>query len=261
VFIHDIEFAGESCTGKFKRVKKTLFSKLKDTKADKIAVLITRLDDISWITNLRGSDIPYNPVFFSFAILYFDDDKEHLALFADKDKFNSESHKQHLKENNIQLFNYNEIYSKLITETDGYLLITAKDSMNENLYNIITKNKKLGQFKIIDNDVVKHTKCIKTERELNGLRDCNLRVGAALVNYLAWLEREVNKKNNITEYEAAIMSAKFRAKQKYYMGESFSTISSTGPNAAIIHYKPEENDSALIKNDQIYLIDSGGQFV
>jgi Xaa-Pro aminopeptidase len=261
VIIHEIEFSGESCAQKYKRVKNTLLTKNKDIKDDKIALFITRLDDIAWLTNLRGSDISYNPVFFSFAILYFDGEKEHLTLFVDQDKFNSDVHKQHLKDNNIILFSYDDVYSKLASETEGFLLIADKESMNQNIYESIKKNMKEDQFKIIESDAVEYTKHIKTERELKGLRECNIRDGAALVNYFAWLEKELEKRDNLTEYEAAVKSAEFRSKQSRFMGESFAPISSTGPNAAIIHYKPDEKESSIIKKDQIYLLDSGGQYV
>jgi Xaa-Pro aminopeptidase len=185
----------------------------------------------------------------------------YLHLFADKEKFDSDECRKHLEENKLTLFDYNDIYSKLISDTEGFVLIADKESLNRNLYNIITKNKKEGEYKIIDDDVVEHTKNIKTERELKGLRECNIRDGAALVNYFAWLEKELEHRDNITEYEAAQKSAEYRGKQDRFMGESFCAISSSGGNAAIIHYKPDANTSAIVKKENIYLIDSGGQYL
>src|SRR5690606_2912921 len=118
VIVHHVEYAGESCLQKYKRVKETLLSKVKNH--TKIALLITRLDDIACIniiilgiTNLRGKDIPYNPVFFSFAIFFIDDKEEYVNLFADKEKFDTPEILQHLKDNRITLFSYEELYYSL----------------------------------------------------------------------------------------------------------------------------------------------------
>lgn len=93
------------------------------------------------------------------------------------------------------------------------------------------------------------------------MKECHIYDGAALVAFLAWLEHTVHIKNEkVTEFEAAEKAFYFRSQQKYNMGLSFDTISSTGPNAAIVHYKPSENESSVINPDHIYLVDSGGQY-
>jgi Xaa-Pro aminopeptidase len=90
-----------------------------------------------------------------------------------------------------------------------------------------------------------------------------VRDAVALVRYFAWLENElvVNKNTNLNEYDAAIQSEKFRAMGDRYMGLSFSTISSTGSNAAIIHYEPTKEKNSIVSKDQVYLIDSGAQYL
>lgn len=268
VIIHDLKYAGESPLQKYKRTKEKLQKSVPDVK--KIALLIIRLDDIAWLTNLRGRDIEFNPVFFSFAILYSNETEEFLHLFANSDKFESENIKSHLKENNITLFSYADIYDRIqLKNIDNhlkdYLLVCDKGSLNQNLFNMIsnTYGDDQSKYKLIDQDPVEHTKAVKTDREIKGLRDCNIRDGAALVKYFAWLENELVVKGNtgLTEYEAAQQCSKFRAEQDVFMGESFETISASGPNAAIIHYKPDVTSSANMRKDFIHLLDSGGQYL
>jgi Xaa-Pro aminopeptidase len=105
-------------------------------------------------------------------------------------------------------------------------------------------------------------KAIKNETELEGMRACHIRDGAALAEFFAWLENElVCKRSKLNELEAADKLEQIRSRNQNFVGLSFDTISSTGPNAAIIHYKPEEGKCAVIDSDAIYLCDSGAQYL
>lgn len=105
-------------------------------------------------------------------------------------------------------------------------------------------------------------KAVKNEVELEGMRNCHIRDGAALTEYFAWLENElVNKKAKLDEVEAADKLEQIRSKNEHFVGLSFDTISSTGPNAAVIHYKPEKGSCSIIDPDAIYLCDSGAQYL
>lgn len=103
-------------------------------------------------------------------------------------------------------------------------------------------------------------KAIKTPEELNGMRDCHLRDGAALIHYFAWLEQKLLSGDKLDEVDAADRLEQFRAAQEHFVGLSFATISSSGSNGAIIHYKPEKETCKVIDPTQIYLCDSGGQY-
>lgn len=105
------------------------------------------------------------------------------------------------------------------------------------------------------------SKAIKTKEELEGMRQCHLRDGAALVQYLAWLEKKLLDGEKLDEVEGADRLEQFRAAQDKYVGLSFATISSTGSNGAIIHYKPEKETCKVIDPAHIYLVDSGGQYL
>lgn len=108
--------------------------------------------------------------------------------------------------------------------------------------------------------MINDAKAIKNEAELNGMRECHLRDGAALVRFFAWLEKQLASGVQLDEVDAADQLEKFRAEQRDYVGLSFDTISATGSNGAIIHYKPEKGNCKVIDPKQIYLCDSGGQY-
>lgn len=105
-------------------------------------------------------------------------------------------------------------------------------------------------------------KAIKNDAELEGMRACHVRDGAALTEYFAWLENElINKKTVLDEVDASDKLEEIRSKHKYFVGLSFDTISSTGANAAVIHYKAEKDNCSIIDPKAIYLCDSGAQYL
>jgi len=108
---------------------------------------------------------------------------------------------------------------------------------------------------------VAEAKAIKNEVETEGFRQCHIRDGAALVRYFSWLEDHLDKGGKLSEFEAATKLEEYRSQLDLFMGLSFDTISSTGPNGAIIHYQPPAEGSAVIQRDQLYLCDSGGQYL
>jgi len=104
-------------------------------------------------------------------------------------------------------------------------------------------------------------KAIKNETELEGFRQCHIRDGAALARYFSWLEEQLNQGVEVSESQGSDQVAKFRSELDMFQGLSFETISSAGPNGAIIHYSPDPNDCDIIQKDQIYLCDSGGHYL
>ena len=272
VLIHEFKYHGEKCEEKFLKLYNTVKSK-NEVDSKKLGFLLVKLDDIAWLTNLRGQDIDYNPVFFSYCILYYDLDlnKFECHLFSDKRKFNSEEVQAHLKNNNITLFSYEDLFKRVkgfgdLNEEDKskyseYLLVVDETSINQNVFQII-QSQEIYKFKKISTNCAEFTKYIKNDTEIRGFKDCHVRDGAALVRYFAWLEDQiVNKNQQINEFDAAKKSAVFRAEGKLFMGESFECISSTGSNAAIIHYKPDNTNSSIIDKDKVYLCDSGAQYL
>ncbi|KAI8265212.1 putative Xaa-Pro aminopeptidase P [Colletotrichum sp. SAR 10_98] len=246
---------------------KDVKSKLKDLRQDlekknSHAFVVSMLDEIAWLFNLRGDDIPYNPVFFSYAIIT----NESATLYIDKSKL-GEATRKYLSDNGIAIKSYESIFeaiSALRSSVDR-----ADDGLVSKRFIISTKaswalKRSLGGDGLVDEvrSPIGDSKAVKNKTEMAGMRACHIRDGAALIEYFAWLEDQlVAKKAVLDEVQAADKLEQLRSKHKDFVGLSFDTISSTGANAAVIHYKPERGACSVIDPNAIYLCDSGAQFL
>ena len=273
VIILPVKYTGKSVLEKYKEVttklneeikskEEVLYNKNPNIKILKKRYLISRLDDIAWLLNLRGNDIPYNPVFFSYGLLYITENDNYFHLFSDKSKFEKEEIKSHLEENKITLHDYDEIYKVLSISSDDTLTIVDTDSSNNRMFNLILNNKN-GLHISIDKDIIEHIKSVKNETEILGFKQSNIRDCVALINFFSWLEEEltVKKRTDLNEYEIGLMNKKFREEQELFMGESFAPICAAGPNAAIIHYMQNESLHSDMSISKIILCDTGGQYM
>lgn len=204
--------------------------------------------------NLRGSDIPFNPVFFAYAVVTASDVS--LYLF-DPTRLDDATRKS--LPAGVQVRPYSEFIADMAhfgASVDAGRRVVVDSSCNWAIVEAI------GTEKVrIAPSPVDAAKAVKNEIELDGMRRCHIRDAAALCNFFGWLEHELAAKNVISECDAAERLEAFRAEQADFVGLSFDTISSAGPNAAIIHYKPEESTCARVTTDQIFLLDSGGQYL
>lgn len=218
-------------------------------------LVVTALDEVAWVLNLRGSDIPYNPVFFSFVII----EKDVLRIFIDASRYTkevaeflaSEAPKENIKVEPYD--NVNVTLSELAKNLTSFVWLSPKASFS--LVNLIPKENLLSEITPIC-----LMKAVKNPTEIKGMRNAHIKDAAALCCYFDWLEKNVDKEN-ITEISGAKKLEEFRALQEDFMGPSFSTISSVGPHGAIIHYSPDENTDVRITRDSVYLCDSGGQYL
>lgn len=237
---------GRSFVQKIEELRKQLQSK------GAYGFVATMLDEVAWLFNLRGTDVPYNPVFFTFAIVTMD----RTVLYVNESQLTNEV-REHLG-SSVVLRPYTAFYDDLRSmkhqlPPSQKLLIGRRAS-----YAVFQA---LGaDFTLIGRSLVVDAKGIKNPVELEGFREAHLRDGAALVSYFAWLEDALTKGETVTETQAANMLTAFRQKQPGFQGLSFTTISSTGPNGAIIHYSPPEEGSPAIDRDSLYLCDSGAHF-
>jgi Xaa-Pro aminopeptidase len=162
---------------------------------------------------------------------------------------------EYLNQNNIEIKPYSHVFSDL-EKYEGKIAVDPK-TCNHKAYSSV----KDGHLIEVDS-LIGALKLVKTETELNGYRSSQIRDGAALAKFFAWLENELlNKGSKITEYEASEKLCEFRAQQDLYKGPSFPPILGSGPNGAIIHYRPTEENSAVIDADAMLLCDSGGQYL
>lgn len=212
-------------------------------------MLLSMLDEIAWVLNLRGSDIEFNPVFFSWLVVSVSPRKA--TLFINGDKISGIT--DYLSSQGISVEPYDAVGAYLRT-LEGTVLANA-DETNAALYACIDKP-------LSTMTPVKYMKAVKSDREVAGMRDCQVRDGAAVVRYFSWLKKQLSEgRQDITEYSGAQELLGFRSKMQHFVGASFDTISSVGPNAAVIHYKPERETALTITTNQIYLLDSGGQYL
>ncbi|KAJ0386619.1 hypothetical protein COL922a_004012 [Colletotrichum nupharicola] len=246
---------------------KDVKSKLKDLRQDlekknSHAFVVSMLDEIAWLFNLRGDDIPYNPVFFSYAIITNDS----ATLYIDKSKL-GEATRAYLSDNGIAIKSYESIFEAISALRSS--VERADDSLVSKRFIISTKaswalKRSLGGDGLVGEvrSPIGDSKAVKNKTEMAGMRACHIRDGAALIEYFAWLEDQlVAKKAVLDEVQAADKLEQLRSKHKDYVGLSFDTISSTGANAAVIHYKPERGACSVIDPNAIYLCDSGAQFL
>jgi Xaa-Pro aminopeptidase len=241
VFRHEDIYSGRTATAKISDLTGKMTEKYLFTNA---------LDEIAWLLNLRGSDIDFNPVFFSY-LLVEKGEINRVHLFIRQSKV---SHlNEYFQDITVIVHDYDEIADFLSGIQEAVLVDGSKCS--EMLY---LKLKHPVPVKVSISDL----KAVKNDREIQGFRDSHVRDALAVCRYLAWLEADVLKSpGRLTEFSAAAELERIRAEDPLNRGLSFATISSVGSNAAIIHYKPKEEDCKVITKDEIYLLDSGGHYL
>ena len=245
LLVLDTKYAGQDHHDKIKLLQKELET------SNAWGLLVSALDDIAWLFNLRGSDIQFNPVFHSYALITSNE----VTLYIDPVKVTMKV-KAHL--GSVVTKPYEQVFAdlKATKSSDKALLIDSRCSLA--LVEAYGFDKPLV---LQSKPVVQYLKAIKNSAEQQGFRECHKRDASALIRYLAWLEKELETNTKLTEAEGADKLESFRSKLELFQGLSFDTISSTGPNGAIIHYKPEHGTCAAIRKDQMYLVDSGGQYL
>lgn len=209
---------------------------------------------------LTACSIPYNPVFFSYASVTPDA----ATLYINSDKLTPEV-KEHLGDA-VTIRPYDAIFedSKAMSAARAAATSETKEKFllsNEASWALSLA---LGGEEATEEarSPITDAKSMKNEAEMQGMRNCHIRDGAALSEYFAWLEDElINKKTVLDEVDAADKLEAIRSKHRWFVGLSFDTISSTGPNAAVIHYSPEKGACSVIDPNAVYLCDSGAQYL
>ncbi|KAL6242670.1 hypothetical protein RBB50_010316 [Rhinocladiella similis] len=259
VIVLDEKYAGKS----FKEKLEDLRKELKKKKAT--GMVVSMLDEVAWLFNLRGSDIPYNPVFFSYAAVTHDS----ATLYVDSSKLGPEV-KEYLG-GSVEIKPYNALFDDLTSLSEASSKDVQQDGATQaHDPKLLLSNKSSwalslglgGEEKVEQGrSPLSDAKAIKNDTELEGMRQCHIRDGAALIEYFAWLEHELLSGAWIDEVQGADKLQEIRSKGEHFMGLSFDTISSTGPNAAVIHYSPERGNCSVIDPKQVYLCDSGAQYL
>ena len=265
VLILPVEFTGQEVSQKYEIIDLALQiiidsdGSLKNCK--NYRMLISRLDDIAWLLNLRGNDIPYNPVFFSYALFCKTDEGLFTQLFVNTNKFDSPEIKKYCEENKIKLFDYNNILVELENCPNDVITFLDEESTNHRMYEKILEKCK-DKLYFLNEDIIEDIKSVKNKVEINGYRNANLKDSIALIKFFSWMEEELVTKNrtDLNEYQIGVKNKQVREEQEHFMGESFAPICAAGPNAAIIHYEQNENLHSDANKNLIILCDTGAQY-
>ncbi len=209
---------------------------------------ISASENIAWLLNIRGEDSKFTPIPNTYLTL---DSKKRVNLFCDLKKITN-SFKKNFKHMKFIDIKYTDFFLKKIK--DKKILI---DSTSCSIYfeNILKKNNRITEFL----DPIYSLKSIKSKIEIKNTIDAHVYDGAALTKFLFWLKKNY-RKSNVYEISAQEKLLKFRKENKNFKFLSFPTISGSGPNGAIIHYKASKKSNRKLKKGDIYLVDSGGQY-
>jgi Xaa-Pro aminopeptidase len=247
VVAHDIAYAGQSAADK--RTK--LAEDLRKKKCS--AAIISDTASIAWLLNIRGGDVPNTPLALSFAILH---DDARVSWFIAPEKIPANLG-QHLGDDIIPCppDEFARALDKLAL-ADKKIAVDPEQTANWILERLRTAKANLD----LSDDPCTLPKACKNPIEIQGMRECHKRDGTALVSFLAWLYKNYPA-GNVTELDAEHKLAEFRAKQKLYQGPSFDTIAGAGGHGAIVHYRATAETNRRLKTNEMFLLDSGGQYL
>ena len=238
----DKKITGESHQIKISKVS----TYLKKYKCDYL--FVTAPENIAWLLNIRGYDNPTSPIPNSLLII-----SKSKKIFLIVEKYKITKLISEKKLNKKQIIDPNNISNLLNTLNSGNILIDEKtcsiflEKILDKRFNLIKKEDPIYFLKSIKNDV-----------EINNMIKTHIIDGVALTKFIYWLKNK--KQLNITEVDAQNKLEKFRKLNSKYLFPSFQTISGSGKNGAIVHYRARKNNTKLLKKDEIFLCDSGGQY-
>lgn len=242
-WILDEKYAGESASSKLSKIRE----KMKENKAS--VHVLTSLDDIVWLLNIRGNDIPCNPVVLSYLVLT--ETEGHLFI---QEKALSAEVKSYLQDLGLEIHSYDSVYD-FVSEIKGETILLEKAHVNYSIFQSLA-----GDNTIIDMvNPAALMKAIKNPIEMENIRKAHIKDGVAVTKYIYWLKKNIGK-IPMDELSVAEKLESLRKEQEGYIEPSFETISAYGPNAAMCHYQPTEEDFAQLKQEGFYLVDSGGQY-
>lgn len=242
-----LEICGMSTSDKLKGLRKCL----KESGAN--SGFFSALDEVMWLFNIRGEDIEYNPVAYSYAYV----DKKSAVLFIGREAI-SDDLIHYGQQEGFAVVAYGGLLAYLSRElSDKKKILLDLSSLNYEIYREIEK--KAGKV-ICEMSPLRKMKAIKNEAEIRSLKNYFLQDSVAVTKFLYWIDRELENGSMVTETVAAGKLKNLRENIEGYLCDSFSTISAYGKNAAVIHYEPSDEHHVIIQNKGFLLVDSGGQY-
>ena len=242
-YVHDEAYAGESATSKIERTIEAVESMGAD------AMLVSSLDEIAWLFNLRGNDVEFTPVVTAYAYVADGD----CNIFIDKDKVTREV-EVHLKECHVRVRDYDDVQHFLERRSEHDTVLIDPNSVSDTMANALPCQK------IYTTSPITGMKAIKNEVQIAGIRQAMEHDGAAMVRLLKWVEENAAR-GTVTELDVWEQGKKERARCEMYRGDSFAMIAGYKEHGAIVHYQADEQSASTLQGEGLLLIDSGGQYL
>ena len=242
---HPKKYAGQSIEEKLEKLRQ----QMKEVKVK--AHILTSLDSIAWLFNIRGTDVEFNPVVIAYAIIT----PKKAMLFTDMEKI-TRAVRRHLGET-VQVYDYDDFRKQLKKLAKSELKVWLDpNSVSYWIVDILKKDCDL----FFKESPVTRLKALKNKTEITGAKAAHIRDGVAMVKFLHWLERTVPQ-GGVTEISASQKLEEFRQELDLYQGPSFETIAGYQEHGAIVHYASTPQTDVELKPRGIFLIDSGGQYL
>ncbi|MEG1649985.1 MAG: aminopeptidase P family N-terminal domain-containing protein, partial [Rikenellaceae bacterium] len=247
IIVLDAAITGENTTAKISRLRNEL--ELKENEV----YLVSALDEVAWLMNIRGADVDYNPVAIAYAAVELDKQ----ILFIDKTKVEPNIENK-LKAQNIEIREYND-FDNYIAGLKNKILILNSDRINYHIYLLASQNSLIVKREI-GAPKVAQMKALKNKCEIEGFKRAMIEDGVALVKFNIWLEEKLQSDGYSSEMEVSQMLREFRSQSPLYKGLSFGSIVGYKQNGALAHYNVTKESSQTITADGFLLMDSGGQY-
>lgn len=245
IWLHNLEYTGKTASEKIQDVRELMEKDRVD------AFVLSGLDDIAWLFNIRGNDVPFNPVVLSFAFIT----KDEVKFFLDKNKV-GKGIEEELEAQGIQIFAYEDIYSYLKTASCRRVAVN-KEKVNAELFAALNEEAEVCK---LETDYTTVLKTVLNETELACTKNAALKDSVAFTKFIYWLKQAVQKEAH-DELSVEKKLHEFRKEQDLFLDDSFATISAYGPNAAMMHYRATEKSYSELEAKGFYLNDSGGHYL
>lgn len=227
------------------------------------SILLSTLDEIAWLLNVRGSDIDYNPLVISYLVVTFESVKWYVRKDGEDLDPDTEDSFAELAADGVEIEEYIGICQALEMLAEyGQMskIFIDPSSLNYHIYTTICETFAEDSVVMGTSPVILE-KSVKTASEIENLRQTFIDDGVAMECFLYWLEHEVASGHEVTEWDASVRLTSLRSQIPGYRGDSFENISAYGPHAALPHYSTPQEGSAVIGPRGLYLVDSGGQYL
>lgn len=241
----DIRWTGKSRADKIAEIREQMKAKEADT------FILTSLDDIAWLLNIRGNDIHCCPVVLSYLVIM----ENELRLYANAAAFSEEIH-SNLEADGVKIYPYDDVYSYVQTISSDKKVLLSRANVNSRLVSNIP-----SEVTILDEpNLTLLPKAVKNKTEMENERIAHIKDGIAVTKFIHWLKKNVTR-TTITELSAAEKLYQFRSEQEHFLGDSFDPIIAYGTHAAIVHYSATEATDIPLEARGMVLADTGGHYL